>query len=68
MHTIFVKKTPKKPIVIISEKKGGGSLQLINIVAFINNPPKNVSVLILLVYIKTFPDDYQLLFDFTLTL
>ena len=67
MHTIFVKKTPKKTIVIISEKKGG-SLQLINIVAFINNPPKNVSVLILLVYIKTFPDDYQLLFDFTLTL
>ena len=23
MHTIFVKKPPKKPIVIISEKKGG---------------------------------------------
>ena len=47
------------------QKKRGGSLQLINIVAFINNPPKNVSVLILLVYIKTFSDDYQLLLDLT---
>ena len=67
MHKIFEKKKKKKTIVIISEKKGG-SLQLINIVAFINNPQKNVSVLILLVYIKTFSDDYQLLLDLTLTL